>query len=211
MKVFAVDDHDMVFSGYSNLLLPNGYELVGTSTNGEDFLDWLSNNKCDVVLLDLKMEGLSGVDILKILFDVVDAPKVIVVSGYYEISDVQDVILLGAKGFIDKASVKDELIEALRTLERGRRFFSESVLDVLIMKQLNSDVRVSLENILSEKQNEALGYLIEEMSSNEISEEMKIDRSSVRTIFQQIRYKLGVKTNIKLVSLAIKHKFNQNI
>lgn len=208
MKVFVTDDHDVIFSAYESLLKSYGHCMVGASKTGQGLIDWLHKNTCDIILLDLSMPEMNGIEVLKKLFDYENVPNIIIVSGSYDVKQIQESILLGAKGFILKSEVQNVLGEALDKVQTGRKFFSDTILDEIILRQLQEDTIVSFENLLSEREAQALQLMTENLATDEICEEMEITKSSFNTLTERMRNKIGVRKNIRLVVLALKHKFS---
>ncbi|CAM1342355.1 response regulator [Tenacibaculum amylolyticum] len=208
MKVFVTDDHDLIFSAYESLLKSYGHTMVGASKTGQGLIDWLENNTCDIILLDLSMPEMNGIDVLKELFDNEYVPNIIIVSGSYDVKQIQESILLGAKGFILKSEVQNVLGEALEKVNHGRKFFSDTIVDEIILRQLEEDNMITFEDILSDREAQALQLMTENFDTDEICEEMEITKSSFHTLTARMRDKIGVRKNIRLVVLAIKHRFN---
>lgn len=211
MKVFVTDDHDVMFKGYESLLSSYGshYEMIGTSKNGQELLDWLENNTCDVVLLDLSMPVMNGIEVLRTVYGKSNLPKFIIVSGNYNMKQIQEAIVLGAKGFILKDEVHEVLEEALLRVMRGKKFFSEAILDEIILRQLENDnTLLEFEDIFSNKELQVLQLMTENIESGQICKQMKITKSSYNTFTARMREKLGIKKNVRLILLALKYKLN---
>jgi len=207
MKVFITDDHSVMFDGFRVLFKHIGFEIAGTATRGIGLLNWLEHNTCDVIILDLSMPEMSGIEVLQKLATKDNVPNVLIVSGTYDMNQVQDAILFGAKGFVLKSEIHLCAEEAIRKVSVGKHYFSEVIKDQIILKQLESESRVTIENLLSKREYEALKLLTNNLDTKEICEEMNITPSSFRTLTARMRVKLGVKKNIGLVILALKHNF----
>lgn len=206
MKVFITDDHEVIIQGYKVLLKSFGFNIVGASQTGKGLLNWLKENTCDIIILDLSLPDITGIDVLKERIGK-KTPKIIVVSGTYDAEQIKQSIILGTKGFVCKNEVHLVLKEALEKVHQGRKYFSESVMDIFINKQLEEDSIVTIENILSPREIETLQLMMQNLESHEICEEMNITKGTLGKIFQRMREKLGVKKNIGLALLALKHKF----
>lgn len=209
MKIFITDDHSVIFEGFKSLSKYYGFQIVGTATKGADLLKWLEHNTCDVIVLDLRMPIMSGIEVLKILSEKENVPNILVLSAYADIAKIQEAILLGAKGFVLKTEIHNCMEEAIRKVGTGKKYFSETILDQVIIKQLETQKKVTIKDILSEKEAEALAYMTENIETKDICEEMNITKSSFYTITERMRLKLGVKKNLGLVILALKHGFKR--
>ena len=211
MKIYLVDDHDIIFGSYEAMLKQEGHEVVGTSKTGQDFIDFLEHNFCDIVFLDLSMPDMDGIEVLKKLYGKDNMPRVIIVSGYYHYNHIQEAFLLGALGFIDKTEIHHCIYEAIRKVANGKKYISDRVLENGILVQENSGDIVSVIDLLAERESEALSMMMNNLSNQEICSEMDIEPGTLRKMFQRIREKLGVKTNIQLAKLTYnqKHKLKK--
>ncbi|WP_075344144.1 response regulator transcription factor [Tenacibaculum agarivorans] len=207
MKVFITDDHDIVIEGYRNLIKSYGFQMVGFSKTGQGLIDWLDKNTCDIVILDLSMPNLSGIEVLEKLSKKENLPKFIVVSGTYNAEQIKQSIILGILGFICKDEVHIVLRDALERVLMGRKYFSDVVMDILVSKQLYEEEIVTVESLLSTKESQTLKLMMDNLDAYEICEEMNITQGTLRKMYQRMREKLGVKKNIGLVILALKHNF----
>ncbi len=208
MKVFVTDDHDAVVEGFKVLIKSYGFEMVGFSKTGQGLINWLNVNTCDIVILDLSLPDMSGIEVLKKLSGK-EIPKFIVVSGTSDKELIKQSIILGAKGFVCKDEVHLVLRESLEKIYRGRKYFSHSVMDTLISKQLEEEKIVTMESILSPKEVQTLRLMMNDFQAHQICEEMNITKGTLGKVYQRIRNKLDVKKNIGFIILAIKHKFKQ--
>ncbi|WP_299623167.1 response regulator transcription factor [uncultured Tenacibaculum sp.] len=211
MKIFITDDHGLIIDGIEAILKTSVHQVVGSAKTGAELIQWLDFNECDVVILDLKLPDMSGVEVLKQVFGKENAPKFLIVSGSYDIKQIQETILLGASGYISKVSLSKELDEALLKLSQGRRFYSDCVIDAIISRQLEEDSMVTLKSMLSPREAQALQMLTDNMETCDICDEMRITKSSFNTLISRMTKKLRVKKKIGLVVLAIKHKFNNSM
>ncbi len=211
MKIFITDDHGLIIDGIEAILKISVHQVVGSAKTGAELIQWLDFNECDVVILDLKLPDMSGVEVLKQVFGKENAPKFLIVSGSYDIKQIQETILLGASGYISKVSLSKELDEALLKLSQGRRFYSDCVIDAIISRQLEEDSMVTLKSMLSPREAQALQMLTDNMETCDICDEMRITKSSFNTLISRMTKKLRVKKKIGLVVLAIKHKFNNSM
>lgn len=211
MKIFITDDHGLIIDGIEAILKTSVHQVVGSAKTGAELIQWLDFNECDVVILDLKLPDMSGVEVLKQVFGKENAPKFLIVSGSYDIKQIQETILLGASGYISKVSLSKELDEALLKLNQGRRFYSDCVIDAIISRQLEEDSMVTLKSMLSPREAQALQMLTDNMETCDICDEMRITKSSFNTLISRMTKKLRVKKKIGLVVLAIKHKFNNSM
>ncbi|WP_299681046.1 response regulator transcription factor [uncultured Tenacibaculum sp.] len=207
MKVFLVDDHDIIFPAYEALLKQERHEVVGKSTTGQGLIDFLENDTCDIVFLDLVLTDMDGIEVLQKIYNVENKPKVIVVSGEYDTDHIQKALIQGALGFIDKNEVYEVIFDAIRIVSRGKKFISQNIIDDILRMSIETNQIVSIDGLLSSRQNEALELMLEGYNTKEISNKMEIESGTLWKFFQRIREKLGVKSNIELAKLSLKHNY----
>lgn len=208
MKVFITDDHELIIDGIKAILKTSVHQVVGSAKTGTELIQWLDSNECDVVILDLKLPDMNGIEVLKKVFGKPNAPKFLIVSGSYDIKQIQETILLGASGYVSKIELSTELEEALFKLSQGKRFYTDSVIDTIISRQLEQDSLITLKSILSPREAEALQMLADNVGTCDICDELQITTSSFNALISRMTKKLNVKKKIGLVVLAVKHKFS---
>ncbi|CAA0245035.1 Two component transcriptional regulator, LuxR family [Tenacibaculum maritimum] len=206
MKVYLVDDYPVVIEGYKALLKAHGIKVVGASSDGVGVVEWLSKNASDVLILDLSIPCFNGLEALKQLSEKNSHIKTIVVTSYYDVAVIQEAMALGAKGYILKEESVPCIVAAIKAVFNGKKYFSESVRDAVIDKQLEIGEQYLITDILSPKEATLMVWLLKGFTPNEISSKMHISSSAFRSYTQRIRQKLNVKDNIQLAVLAAKYK-----
>lgn len=210
MKIFIADDHSLIMRGLEALSEAYGFTIVGKAKNGEEVIEWLEDHTCDVLILDIRMPKMDGIDVLRALAEKENAPNILMLSEYKDVAIVQQTILLGAKGYVIKGEISECLGEAVRKVSVGKNYFSEEIKDQVIVRQLETNKKVTLNDFLSKQEGEALEYLTQDINTDSICKSMNITKSSFYTITERMRLKLGVKKNIGLILLALKHGFKKD-
>ena len=206
MKVFLVDDHPVVVEGYKVLLKANGIKVVGSSTDGHGLIEWLENNYCDILILDISMPYFNGLDVLNHLQKIESRVKPIMVTSYCEAAIIQKVIELGAKGYVLKDESANCIVDAIKAVYNSKTYFSELVRDAIIDMQLETKEEVLITDVLSKKETEVLKLLVEGFNNDEICNEMELKPSTFRSYKERIKKKIGVIGDFQLATVAIKHK-----
>jgi DNA-binding NarL/FixJ family response regulator len=206
MKLFLVDDHPVVIEGYKAMAKTEGINVVGSSTDGFGLIEWLDNNYCDVLLLDIRMPFYNGFDVLKHLKKNNSAVKTIMVTSLHDAVSISTSIDLGAKGYVLKEDAGFCIMEAAIAVYNGKTYFSEAVRDIVIDMKLENPDQLLITDVLSKKETEVLKFLVEGFDQDHICEEMEIKPTTYRSYTERLRRNLGVKTNIQLALLAVKHK-----
>jgi len=116
-SIHIADDHQIIIDGISAVInLEDDLEVVGTSNNGQETIDWLKENHADILLLDINMPICNGMEVLKLLESVEDKPKVIVLTSYDDFKTIKDTLELGADGFLPKKNAGRNVIKVVRSI-----------------------------------------------------------------------------------------------
>lgn len=196
IKVMIVDDHKAMRSGLAYLLgeLEN-IEVVGQASNGEEFLDIFAALKPDVVLMDINMPTMDGIEATRRALESNPQLKIIALSMYSDEAYYQTLIDLGAAGFILKESDHTVIQEAIETVMKGKPYFSQELL-LSMLKKKHSQKQI----FLTERENSILALICKGHSSAEIADKLHV---SVRTI-EKDRSELLLRTETNnSISLAI--------
>ncbi|HIP32283.1 MAG TPA: response regulator transcription factor, partial [Crocinitomicaceae bacterium] len=139
IKVFIIDDHQMVIEGLK-LLLQNqeGIEVVGTANSGQEGIDALAKQKADIILLDINMPEMNGIDTCKKLLKEQPKLKIIAVSMHKEGSLIKLILSNGAKGYVLKNAGQDEVVEAIHTVYKGKMYLDDTVNEIVINSVANT-------------------------------------------------------------------------
>ncbi len=119
-SIHIADDHQIIIDGISAVInLEDDLEVVGTSNNGQEAIDWLKENHADILLLDINMPICNGMEVLKKLEGFKDKPKVIVLTSYDDFKTIKDTLELGADGFLPKKNAGRNVIKVVRSILNG--------------------------------------------------------------------------------------------
>lgn len=205
MKVHIADDHDLILQGFKTLLKAYDIDVVGTSSNGTELINWFTTNKCDVLILDISMPDIDGIEVLKVLTNNKTLPKTIIVSADATDALIYEAIKNGAKGYVLKEEASCLIIEALHEVNNNNTYYSEIVKNIIIENNLETDFNHVYTEVLSNREREVYDLMVAGLSSSEIEEEHKLTKSTTRTLLQRVREKFNVKTNISLALIAVKY------
>jgi two-component system response regulator NreC len=208
IRVLVVDDHTIVRDGISALLaLAGDIDVVGEATNGNEALKMATKLKPDVVLMDIAMPIMGGLEATRRISKELPETKVLVVTQHDDKEYVFPVIESGASGLISKAGASSELAEGIRAVYRGDSFLSPSVAKLLVENyQQTAGDRVQQDpyNQLTEREREILKLLAEGFSSQEIADMLVITRKTVEGHKTNLMAKLGIHNKIDLVKYALR-------
>jgi DNA-binding NarL/FixJ family response regulator len=211
LKVFIVDDHAMVREGIKAMLQQDGIsDIVYEAENGRIFLDMLPTHPVDVVLMDIEMPEINGIETTAKAMELAPDTKILVLTMFASQEYYTRMITAGAKGFILKSSGKRELEYGLRAVAEGDNYFSGELLQKIIVKisSPNEPKKTSLFNELelTDREIETLQWLCNGYSTTEIAEKLHLSARTIESHRAKLLLKTGTKNTINLVMYAIKNK-----
>ncbi len=209
IRVIIVDDHALVREGIQSMLEgTEGIEIIGTADNGDNALKLFAHTETDIALVDINMPGMNGIELSEKIRDQFPKFKVIILSMDVTISFVKKAIQAGVRGYIPKDSQKEVLIEAIRKVHEGDKFFSEQVSKVILQgfydEKDGSDSKKS--DVLSKREEEVLKHIASGLSNREIADQLFISIRTVDAHRNHILQKLKLKSTAELVKYAIKNQ-----
>jgi DNA-binding NarL/FixJ family response regulator len=205
IRVLIADDHVIVRSGLKQLFgLMGDITVAGEATNGEEVLEALKQGKFDLLLLDLTMPGVSGVNLIgRILASNPNLP-ILVLSMHNELQIAKRVLQAGAAGYVTKGSGQDILMSAIRKVAAGGRFVDPTVAEQMMFEKPTTGESAPHER-LSERELHIMKLFAKGMGINEIAEELFISNKTVSTHKARLMQKLNFQNNAELVRYAADH------
>jgi len=209
IRVLIADDHDLVRQGLKRIIenTPD-MEVVAEQANGVDALHWLGHNDCDVLLLDISMPGRNGIEVLKQLR--AEKPKlpVLILSNYTEDQYAVRLIKSGAAGYLTKGCASAVVVEALRAVASGKKYFSPAVLEMLTNELAMPEGRLPHET-LSNREYQIFRYLASARTVTEIGELLNLSGKTVSTYRTRILEKMNLRNNAELMQYAIEKRLTE--
>lgn len=205
IKVFIVDDHDMFRQGVKTLLnTTNRIEVVGEAINGKDFLEKFTHHDPDVILMDIAMPEIDGIEATALAREKNPDLKILALTMFGEEKYYYQMIQKGIKGFVLKSSGISELLKAIETVAEGNNYFSNELLVKLIQ---NVAITNNSEHpLLTPREQEVLKWIALGYSNEEIAEKLHVSAATIRTHRTNLLHKTGCKNSASLVMWAIKNK-----
>ncbi len=201
-----VDDHPMIRDAMSLYFSKiEEIEILAEANNGKEALELLKEHTIDLVITDIAMPEMNGVEFLTALQEQNSNQDVLVISMINEVSQVKKMISLGAKGYVLKNSPKEEILTAIKAIRNGETYYSKEVYDI-IMGQLTGrkpKQRLTVEIPLSRREKEIVKLVMEELTNQEIAEKLFISVRTVEAHKRNILEKTGCKTVAGLAIYAI--------
>ena len=211
IKILLAEDHKILRAGIKNLL-QNEKEitLIGEADNGIDALKMAMELKPDIVLMDIGMPGLNGIEATKQIYENTDSIKVIALSMHTERDYVIGMFKAGATGYLLKDCSYDELIEAINSVYDNKNYISREISDIFIQELLSEfsydDLNQAIQ--LTKKEKELLGQIASGLSKEEITKKQKISLNLYDTSLKQIMVKLNIYSNSELIAYANNNGLN---
>ncbi|MFY0625299.1 MAG: response regulator transcription factor [Reichenbachiella sp.] len=209
-SILVVDDHSLVREGIITMLsIYDDFEIIGDAESGEEALKKIESDLPDVVLLDINMPGMNGIETAKQIIADFKSVKIIILSMEVTQDHISEAIKAGVSGYLAKDTKKETLAEAIRKVMAGEQFFGEKVSQVIFKgfyKQSKGE-RVASENkVLSKREVEVLQQIASGLSNREIADKLFISIRTVDAHRNHIMQKLNLKSTAQLVKYAIKEK-----
>jgi DNA-binding NarL/FixJ family response regulator len=205
VRVLLADDHKIVAEGLRGLLEPE-YELVGIAEDGHELIDKAKELQPDVIIADITMPSLNGIEAIGQLKKAGSEAKVIFLTMHHDVMYASRAFEAGASGFVLKHSAPDELLTAIREALKGRTYVTPIIAGELMKSYKNGDSsQKEAFGKLTPRQREVLQLLAEGKSAKEIGRILHISTRTVEFHKYHMMEELAIETSAELVQFAIKH------
>ena len=206
IKVLVADDHQLFREGLINLLQSaEEIEVIGQAEDGTDAIEKATHLRPDVLLIDIAMKHMNGIDATRKLKEQMPELKIIAVSMHSDKQYVKGMLEAGADGYLLKNCTYRQLTDAVRSTYNGKKFLSEDITEIVIEGYLHSaPAEEDIFDQLSEREKEIFILFAEGKATKEIGEQLFISVKTVGTHKQNILEKLDLKTNSDIVKFALK-------
>lgn len=214
LRILLADDHDIVRRGLRELLEEQpGWEVCGEAGTGREALEQALRLRPHVVVLDLMMPELNGLEAARHIRKALPATEVLVFTMHDSEELVHEILSTGARGYVLKSDAARHLVSAVEALSRHQPFFSSrvsvTVLDGYLSGSARSDARSAPSRTLTDREREVVQLLTEGRSNKEVASLLHISVKTVETHRAAIMRKLGVGSIVELVHYAIRNKLIQ--
>lgn len=205
IKLILVDDHPLFREGIAaRLSLHDNIEIIGEADNGKQLLEQLKTLAPDIVMMDISMPEINGMDALEIIKEKYPDLRVIILSMHDDKEYILNVIRSGACGYLLKDISGEEMIKALQKVHEGGKYFSDEITEILAQNEHNHN-----NNILTTREQLVLRLISHGYNNKKIATELDISVRTVETHKRNIKQKLEVNTTSGLVRYAIEHHLDQ--
>ncbi len=206
IKILIADDHQLFREGLINLLSDaSNIEIVANAENGKEAIEKAIIYNPDIVIMDIRMPIINGVEATAELTSKLPEIKVIALSMHSEKHYVKGMLEAGAKGYLFKNCTYSQLISAIETVYSGNKYLSSEITEVLIDDYLdNGNNQEQGIKELTERELEVLRLYAEGKTTRDISEQLFVSVKTIGTHKQHIQEKLNLKTNVDMIKFALK-------
>lgn len=204
IKIVIADDHQIVLDGYSSIL-NNEYniKIIATANNGKQVLEHLNTRPIDLVILDLNMPILNGLDTSKVIKKEFPGVKILILTMFEDAMHIKEMIEVGVDGYLLKNSSKSTLIRAIDSIMEGKPYFDAEVTKNILNK-FKQTIQINNEQIvLSERELEIITCVAKGMSNQEIADKLFISFHTVKTHRKNINFKLNIHSPTELMEFAM--------
>jgi len=210
IKIIIVDDHQMFIDGIKTLLRADKkIKLIGEALNGEQALKLIEENPIDIVITDIEMPGMSGIELTKEIKKNHPHIKVMVLTMYSDREIVNEILMTEAEGYVLKNTGKQELISAVNRIYDGGTFYSHEVVELLMGNYASNKKTDNIINELTPREKEIIALICDELTNTEIADKLFISPLTVETHRKNIFKKTQAKTIVGLIKFAINNKLDK--
>ena len=205
IKVALVEDESLVRALIRKLLESTGsISVVGEATNGEDAARLVKNRSPEVVVLDINLTGIGAIESARLLRRVDESIRLLALGPRVDPSLPLRLLEMGVDGFVTKSSTPDEFVEAVREVHRGRKYLDARVARNIVLDQVSG--RLSPLDTLTPREIEIMTWIAKGSRVAEIAEALARSPKTISTLRSRVLRKLGVKNDVEVTLLAIRHR-----
>lgn len=206
IRVLVVDDHDLVRMGIVSLLSgSNKIQVVAEASSGEEAIDLAKQHEPDVVLMDIRMPGMGGLEATRKLLRQNEDVRVIAVTACAEDPFASRLLQAGAAGYMTKGATADEMIMAVLKVKSGQRYISPEIAQRMALKPFATQEDACPFDLLSDREMQISILIVNCVKVQEISDQLFLSPKTVNTYRYRIFEKLDISSDVELTRLAIRH------
>ncbi len=206
IKLLIADDHDLVRTGIERILQDiSDIKVISTAKDGEEAVKFSREHSPDVVLMDINMPGIGGIEATRKLLRHNPDTKVLIVTALKEEPFPSRLLKIGASGYITKDSGAEELTQAIRAVHTGMRYINPGIAQKLALQHLSNEQGESTLDDLSDRELEVMLMITKGVKVAEIAETLHISPKTVNSYRYRLFEKLEINNDVEMTYLAIRH------
>ena len=193
-KLLLVDDHEVVRSGLKILLSNLSFDVIDEACSGKKAYEMAQNNQYDLIIMDISMDGISGLDAMSKILNRIPQQNILILSMHDSDLVIEKAKNAGAKGYVTKSDISDNLIKAIQSIDSGQDFFPQTLSSLNPIDQLN------------EREFEVFKMIASGFNLADIANDLDISQKTVANYQTSIKQKLKLTNPIEFYKLAIEYK-----
>ena len=212
IKVMLVDDHELIREGIKQIIeLESDIDVIAQVGDGREAVELARKNKPDIILLDINMPEMNGIEVLKRLRDLGIESRVIMLTIHNDREYILETMKIGAEGYVLKDSDAEGLVKAIRDVNAGKTYIQPSIASLLIENGIKNELNEDLEKInsLTKREYEVLTLIAEGLSNKDIADRLFISEKTVKNHVSSIFKKIGVNDRIQAAIFAFKNNIKK--
>jgi DNA-binding NarL/FixJ family response regulator len=207
-NILIVDDHSLIIEGLKNILRTNNYTNIFTSLNAEEGLQIVRSGKIDIVIADISLPGMDGIELSGILKKEFPHIAILIVTQLKKIWVIKQLMKIGVNGIILKENENEEVIRAISAISDNQPYYSPSIYKIIVgdlQKEGHSDYDTDIE--LTKREEEVLQLIAAERTSQEIADKLCVSLKTVETHRNNLLLKFGVRNTAGLIKKVIERGY----
>lgn len=205
IKILLVDDHELVRTGVKKILNEvKGFKVIDECETGEDAIKFCRQTEPDVILMDMDMPGMGGLEATKKILRFSPEVKVLVLTAHTEDPFPTKVMQIGAAGYLTKGAAPNEMINAIRAVNSGQRYLPAEIAQKMALSQFKSAEENPFSE-LSDRELQIMLMITRGKKVPDISEDLHLSTKTINSYRYRMFEKLGVENDVELTHLAIRH------
>lgn len=207
INVLLVDDHELVRTGIRRILDDiRGFKVIGEAKTGEEAVQFCRQNSPDIVLMDMNMPGIGGLEATKKICRYCPDVKIIVLTVQCEDPFPSKVMQIGAHGFLTKDAGSDEMVNAIRAVNAGQRYIAPNIAQQIALAQITGRTDENPFHCLSERELQIMLMITKGQKVQDIAERLNLSAKTVNSYRYRMFEKLNVSGDVELTHFAIRYK-----
>jgi two-component system invasion response regulator UvrY len=205
INILLVDDHELVRTGIRRIIDDvRGMKVIGEAESGEEAVKWCRSNNPDVVLMDINMPGIGGLDAMHRILRINEDIKIIMLTMHTENPFPSKVMQAGAAGYLSKAAAPDEVLHAIRSVNSGQRYLAPEIAQQMALSQISPATEDPFA-VLTERELQIMMMITKGQRVVDISEQLNLSSKTINSYRYRLFDKLGVNGDVELTHLAIRY------
>jgi DNA-binding NarL/FixJ family response regulator len=207
IRIAIADDHQICRDGLISMLDPEFYEIVGEAENGEKIIEIVSQSLPDIILMDIQMSKMDGIEATKIITDKFPSVHIIALTMHGQESYITEMLDAGASGYLLKTALKVEILEAIKSASQNKQYYCKSTTTSItkIIKRKNRNSKTKLSYDLTETDIKILKLICDEYNSEAIGRLLFLSKRTIDGARLRIQLKINVSSTAGIIKFALEN------